>query len=78
MKPYEFAKQPERFSCVVYAWEDLLTEIEQLKAENKKLRIAARLIHQRAQVPSGSKEMADIDAYCKELGLEVWKWRPDK
>jgi len=42
------------------------------------LRIAARLIHQRAQVPSGSKEMGDIDAYCKEVGLEVWTWRLDK
>ena len=49
-------------------------EIDQLKEENKKLRIAARLIHQRAQLQSGSKEMHDIDEFCKKIGLEVWKW----
>ena len=42
--------------------------------ENKKLRIAARLIHQRAQVQSGSKEMSDIDEFCKGIGLKVWEW----
>ena len=49
-------------------------EISRLKDENKKLRIAARLIHQRNQVQSGSKEMADIDSFCKDIGLRVWEW----
>lgn len=51
-----------------------MAEIDRLKVENSKLRIAARLIHQRSQVPSGSKEMADIDEYCKKLDLNVWQW----
>ena len=45
-----------------------------LKEENKMLRIAARLIHQRSQVKSGSKEMGDIDEFCKKVGLKVWEW----
>ena len=49
-------------------------EMNQLRDENKKLRIAARLIHQRSQVQSGSKEMADIDSFCKDIGLRVWEW----
>ena len=49
-------------------------EINRLKDENKKLRIAVRLIYQRSQVASGSKEMADIDSFCKSIGLYVWKW----
>lgn len=52
-------------------------ETNQLKDENKKLRIAARLIHQRGQVKSGSKEMADIDSFCKDIGLRVWEWPLD-
>lgn len=51
-----------------------MNEIERLKKENKKLRIAARLIHQRGQTKSGSQEMADIDAFCKTVGLRVWEW----
>ena len=51
-----------------------MDEIERLKVENKKLRKAARLIHQRGRVQSGSKAMGDIDEYCKKLGLEVWTW----
>ena len=49
-------------------------EMNRLEDENKKLRIAARLIHQRSQVASGSKEMADIDSFCKNIGLRVWEW----
>ena len=49
-------------------------EMNQLRDENKRLRIAARLIHQRSQVQSGSKEMADIDSFCKDIGLRVWEW----
>lgn len=52
----------------------LREENNKLKEENKKLRIAARLIHQRSQVLSGSKEMMDIDIYCKAIGLNVWEW----
>ena len=48
--------------------------ITKLKGENEKLRVAARLIHQRSQAQSGSKEMGDIDAYCKNLDLKVWEW----
>ena len=51
-----------------------MDEINRLKEENKKLRKAARLIHQRGQAQSGSKKMADIDAYCKAIGLRVWEW----
>jgi hypothetical protein len=51
-----------------------MDELILLKEENKKLRIAARLIFERFSVESGSKEMADIDEYCKNLGLEVWSW----
>ena len=51
-----------------------MDEINRLKEENKKLRKATRLIYQRGQVQSGSKEMADIDAYCKTIGLHVWQW----
>uniref|UniRef100_A0A6M3KD69 Uncharacterized protein n=1 Tax=viral metagenome TaxID=1070528 RepID=A0A6M3KD69_9ZZZZ len=49
-------------------------EMNRLRGENKKLRIAARLIHQRGQVASGSKEMADIDSFCKGVNLRVWEW----
>jgi len=48
--------------------------IDYLETENKLLRKACRLIHQRPSVGSGSKEMHDIDEYCKKLNLEVWKW----
>lgn len=51
-----------------------MDEINRLKEENKKLRKAARLIHLRGQTQSGSKQMADIDAYCKTIGLCVWEW----
>jgi hypothetical protein len=51
-----------------------MDEINHLKEENKKLRKAARLIYQRGQTQSGSKQMADIDAYCKTIGLRVWEW----
>lgn len=51
-----------------------MDEINRLEEENKKLRIATRLIHQRGQAQSGSKEMADIDAYCETIGLRVWEW----
>lgn len=53
----------------------LAAERDRLRSENDKLRIAARLIHRRGQLPSGSKEMGDIDEYCKGLGLDVWAWR---
>lgn len=38
------------------------------------LKRAARLIHERRAMISGSKEMADCDAFCKSVGLEVWTW----
>ena len=56
---------------------NITDEISRLKDENKKLRIAARLIHQRNQVQSGSKEMAYIDSFCKDIGLRVWEWSYD-
>lgn len=39
-----------------------------------KLRTAARLIHDRHKMVSGSLEMAECDEFCKSLGLEVWTW----
>jgi len=38
------------------------------------LRRAARLIHDRRKMVSGSREMGECDAVCKEAGLEVWTW----
>ncbi|MDY6893850.1 MAG: RusA family crossover junction endodeoxyribonuclease [Thermotogota bacterium] len=54
--------------------EGQIYEIKLLKEENTKLRKAARLIHRRGRVRSGSEEMGEIDDYCKSVGLEVWKW----
>jgi hypothetical protein len=45
-----------------------------LKDEITLLRKAARLIHDRRNMVSGSLEMAECDAVCKEVGLEVWTW----
>ena len=42
--------------------------------ENRLLRRAARLIHDRAWMVSGSMEMAETDAFLKSIGLEVWTW----
>ena len=56
-------------------WEE--DETNRLKEENKKLRRAVRLMYRRGQVQSGSKEMADIDAYCKTIGLYIWQWPLD-
>jgi hypothetical protein len=47
---------------------------EQLVAENELLRKAARLIHDRHGMVSGSLEMAECDAACKAAGLEPWTW----
>lgn len=35
---------------------------------------AARYIYSRASLQSGSPEMAEGDAFCASLGLEVYKW----
>jgi len=35
---------------------------------------AARAIHERPGMVSGSLEMAECDALCKSVGLEVWTW----
>ena len=42
--------------------------------ETNLLRRAARLIHDRRKMVSGSLEMGDCDEFCKSVGLEVWKW----
>lgn len=42
--------------------------------EIKRLRKAARLIHDRHGMVSGSLEMAECDEFCKSVGLEVWIW----
>jgi hypothetical protein len=52
----------------------VVDEINALRTENKKLRIACRLIHQRGQHKSGSLEMKQVDEYCKGIGLRVWEW----
>jgi hypothetical protein len=52
-----------------------LCEILLLKEEIRLLRIAARLIHKRGWMVSGSLEMAECDAVCKEVGLPVWTWK---
>ncbi len=49
-------------------------EIDELKKEVQSLRKAARLIHQRPNLPSGSLEMAECDDFLKTLNLDVWKW----
>lgn len=40
------------------------------------LKKAARLIHDRRNMVSGSEEMGECDEVCKAAGLEVWKWGP--
>ena len=42
--------------------------------EIRNLRKAARLIHDRHGMVSGSLEMAECDEFCKSVGLEVWTW----
>jgi len=52
-----------------------VAEILRLTEENKKLRQAAKMIHRRGWTVSGSLEMAEIDLFCKDLGLDVWTWK---
>lgn len=47
---------------------------EVAKREIELLRRAARLIHDRRKMVSGSLEMGECDSLCKEAGLEVWTW----
>ena len=53
---------------------ELLGKANALRDEITLLRKAARLIHDRRNMVSGSLEMAECDAVCKEVGLEVWTW----
>lgn len=53
---------------------ELLGRANALRDEITLLRKAARLIHDRRNMVSGSLEMAECDAVCKEVGLEVWTW----
>ena len=48
--------------------------IEKQEERIEKLKHAARLIHSRKNMTSGSPEMAECDILCKEVGLEVWTW----
>lgn len=49
-------------------------ERKRLLGEIDNLRKAARLIHDRSGMVSGSLEMGECDALCKSVGLEPWKW----
>lgn len=51
-----------------------LDEYRALQRENETLRKAARLIHERSGMVSGSYEMGECDAVCKSVGLNVWQW----
>lgn len=53
---------------------ELLGKANALRDEITLLRKAARLIHDRRNMASGSCEMAECDAVCKEVGLAVWAW----
>ena len=44
--------------------------IEQLAATKR----AARYIHDRSRLSSGSLAMAEGDELCKSVGLDVWAW----
>ncbi len=50
------------------------TVMQVLADEVIDLRKAARLIHDRRKMVSGSLEMGDCDEFCKNCGLEVWAW----
>lgn len=52
----------------------LMQRIRELEAENKQLRWACRLIHQRGHCASGSLEMYEIDEQLGKLNLKVWTW----
>jgi len=52
----------------------LIQRINGLETENKRLRAACHLIHQRHACASGSLEMSEIDEELGKLGLEVWTW----
>lgn len=42
--------------------------------EIKLLKRAARLIHDRRNMVSGSLQMAECDEVCGRVGLKVWEW----
>lgn len=51
-----------------------LDEYRALQRENEMLRKAARLIHDRPGMVSGSLQMGECDAICKQVDLKVWTW----
>lgn len=42
--------------------------------EIRLLKKAARLIHDRHRMVSGSLEMAECDEACERVGLKPWEW----
>jgi Lar family restriction alleviation protein len=60
-----------------YKWQvvDTCKRAEKAEKRIELLIKAARLIHKRGWMVSGSLEMAECDALCKEAGLEVWTWK---
>jgi hypothetical protein len=69
------ADQRRKFGAEI---DDLHTELKRVRevaaAEINLLRKAARLIHERRKMGSGSVAMFECDAICKKAGLEVWTW----
>ena len=51
-----------------------IDEYRALQREIEMLRKAARLIHDRHGMVSGSYAMAECDAICNIVGLKVWTW----
>ena len=49
-------------------------EVIKLRGQVALLQQAARLIHDRPGMVSGSLQMAECDAVCKDAGLEGWTW----
>ena len=69
------AEQRRRMGAEI---DDLHAELKRVRAvaaaEISLLRRAARLIHERRKMGSGSVAMFECDAICKKAGLEVWTW----
>ena len=49
-------------------------KIDALTEELRLVRKAARWIYDRRTFASGSLEMAECDAVCKDAWLRVWEW----
>ena len=53
---------------------ETMGDFMRLEREIESLKKAARMIHDRPNMTSGSLEMFECDALCKSVGLDVWTW----